>query len=259
MTPRSREFQKIFAAGKNRDLDLRPETSAHGQSQSTRPTTQIDPQHSQDHADDGVDLHGTLPQGHGPRGGGLGLYEADHRPGRPPHHGRAGGQASAAGSPCRNVEGRAAGALGQSRPVRRIQRQRAAPGPEPVEAAPGRRRPRFAWKSPASGASRPFASARSTIAERFTQFDDKPTFAEVEVLANRYLEWYQSGRLDRLDVVYTKFESLGRQYAVAETLLPLAQLDGAAKTRTTNGGQRSTSSCPRRRALSTRSCRPVSR
>jgi len=74
-----------------------------------------------------------------------------------------------------------------------------------------------------------FRFRKIEIAERFTQFDNKPTFAEVEVLANRYLEWYQSGRLDRLDVVYTKFESLGRQYAVVETLLPLAQLDGAGQ------------------------------
>ena len=57
----------------------------------------------------------------------------------------------------------------------------------------------------------------------------------MEVLANRYLEWYQSGRLDRLDVVYTKFESLGRQFAVAETLLPLAHLDGAGKGGNHNG------------------------
>jgi F-type H+-transporting ATPase subunit gamma len=71
-----------------------------------------------------------------------------------------------------------------------------------------------------------FRFRKIDIAERFTQFDDKPTFAEVEVLANRYLEWYQSGRLDRLDIIYTKFESLGRQYAVAETLLPLADLSG---------------------------------
>ena len=81
-----------------------------------------------------------------------------------------------------------------------------------------------------------FRFRKIDIAERFTQFDDKPTFAEVEVLANRYLEWYQSGRLDRLDVVYTKFESLGRQYAVAETLLPLAQLDGAGEDENHNGG-----------------------
>jgi F-type H+-transporting ATPase subunit gamma len=57
----------------------------------------------------------------------------------------------------------------------------------------------------------------------------------VEVLANRYLDWYQSGRLDRLDIIYTKFESLGRQFAVVETLLPLAQLGGEAENH--DGGQ----------------------
>jgi len=62
--------------------------------------------------------------------------------------------------------------------------------------------------------------------ETFTHFEDKPTFQEVEVLAGRYLEWFVSGRIDRLDVVYTKFASLGRQQAVAETLLPLAELAG---------------------------------
>jgi F-type H+-transporting ATPase subunit gamma len=82
-----------------------------------------------------------------------------------------------------------------------------------------------------------FRFRRIDIAERFTQFDDKPTFAEVEVLANRYLEWYQSGRLDRLDIIYTKFESLGRQYAVAETLLPLAQLGGEGENHNGNQAQ----------------------
>jgi F-type H+-transporting ATPase subunit gamma len=80
-----------------------------------------------------------------------------------------------------------------------------------------------------------FRFRKIDVAERFTQFDDKPTFAQVEVLANRYLEWYQSGRLDRLDVVYTRFESLGRQYAVAETLLPLGQLGGEGENGDDNG------------------------
>jgi F-type H+-transporting ATPase subunit gamma len=80
-----------------------------------------------------------------------------------------------------------------------------------------------------------FRFRRIEIAERFTQFDDKPTFAEVEVLASRYLDWYQSGRLDRLDVIYTKFESLGRQYAVVETLLPLAGLEGADEDENSSG------------------------
>jgi F-type H+-transporting ATPase subunit gamma len=72
-----------------------------------------------------------------------------------------------------------------------------------------------------------FRFRRIQIDERFVQFEDKPTFREVEAVANRYLEWYLTGRLDRLDVVYTKFESLGRQRAVVETLLPLGKLEGA--------------------------------
>jgi len=60
--------------------------------------------------------------------------------------------------------------------------------------------------------------------QTFTHFQDKPKFADVEVLANRYLDAFAAGRLDRLDVVYTKFESLSRQYAAVETLLPFTAL-----------------------------------
>lgn len=58
----------------------------------------------------------------------------------------------------------------------------------------------------------------------FTHFTDRPLFGEVEVLANRYLDAFETGQLDRLDVVYTKFVSLGRQYPVAETLLPIGDI-----------------------------------
>jgi F-type H+-transporting ATPase subunit gamma len=60
----------------------------------------------------------------------------------------------------------------------------------------------------------------------FTHFDDRPTFEEVDVLATRYLGEYLAGRIDQLDITYTRLESAGRQYAVVETLLPLARLDG---------------------------------
>jgi F-type H+-transporting ATPase subunit gamma len=63
--------------------------------------------------------------------------------------------------------------------------------------------------------------------ERYSHFEDKPSFAEVDVLANRYLEMYVTGDLDQLHVVYMKFESAGRQFPVTETLLPLAALAGA--------------------------------
>jgi len=65
-----------------------------------------------------------------------------------------------------------------------------------------------------------------TADETYTQFDDKPTFDEVEVLATRYLEAYVTGELDRLDVVYTRFDNLARQSATVETLLPLESLGG---------------------------------
>jgi len=57
--------------------------------------------------------------------------------------------------------------------------------------------------------------------QAFTHFEDKPKFAEIDLLATRYLDVFQAKRLDRLDVAYTKFESLNRQHAVVETLLPL--------------------------------------
>jgi F-type H+-transporting ATPase subunit gamma len=58
----------------------------------------------------------------------------------------------------------------------------------------------------------------------FTHFEDKPTFDEVDVLASRYLDDYVLGKLDRLEIVYTKFESASRQHVAAETLLPLSAI-----------------------------------
>jgi F-type H+-transporting ATPase subunit gamma len=64
----------------------------------------------------------------------------------------------------------------------------------------------------------------------YMHFEDKPTFEEVEVLADRFIDWYVGRKIDRLDVAYTKFESASRQMAVLETLLPIGQLgdDGDA-------------------------------
>ncbi len=67
-----------------------------------------------------------------------------------------------------------------------------------------------------------------TLANKFTQFEDKVTFHEAEALANRYLEAYITGNLDRLDVAYMQFTSISKQTAVVETLLPLGSLVGAA-------------------------------
>jgi F-type H+-transporting ATPase subunit gamma len=73
------------------------------------------------------------------------------------------------------------------------------------------------------------------IAQAYSHFEDKPTFAEAELLANRYMDLFQSGQIDRLDVAYTQFESLSRQHAVAETLLPLAAPEGPNQNTAENG------------------------
>ncbi|GIW83058.1 MAG: ATP synthase gamma chain [Gemmatales bacterium] len=61
-----------------------------------------------------------------------------------------------------------------------------------------------------------------SVSKTYTQFEDRPRFDEVEVLANDYLERYTSGKVDRVDVAYMKFHNISKQSAVVETLLPLS-------------------------------------
>ncbi len=61
----------------------------------------------------------------------------------------------------------------------------------------------------------------------YTHFEDKPEFAQVAELADRYLNWYAKGEIDRLDVVFTRFVSTSRQVATVETLLPMSTADVA--------------------------------
>ena len=69
-----------------------------------------------------------------------------------------------------------------------------------------------------------YSSAHIPIAAEYTHFEDKPAYDEVEVLANKYLEDFASGHIDRFDVVYMQFASTARQYPVVETLLPLGSI-----------------------------------
>ena len=61
------------------------------------------------------------------------------------------------------------------------------------------------------------------VDESYTHFEDEPAFDEVSVIADRLMDDFISGRMDRLDVVYTKFISSSKQIAVVETLLPFSQ------------------------------------
>jgi len=66
---------------------------------------------------------------------------------------------------------------------------------------------------------------KHNIDESYTHFEDKVTFDEIDALAARYIDWYSTKQIDRLEVAYTKFESSSRQRAVLETLLPIGQLE----------------------------------
>ena len=59
------------------------------------------------------------------------------------------------------------------------------------------------------------------MADRYTTFDDKPSFEAVAPIGRAYLAAYASGAIDRLDVVYTRFDSIARQTTMTEMLLPL--------------------------------------
>ena len=153
--------------------------------------------------------------------------------------------------------GDAVGAGGQPRAVRRLQRQRAAAGQRPIPRA-ARTRAEVRLEVAGKRGISAFRFRKIQPDESFTHFEDKPSFAEVDVLASRYLADFAAGQLDRLDVAYTKFESASRQQAVVETLLPLDGLE-ADERRSCRPAGRSTSSCPRPRAFWTRSCRRASR
>jgi F-type H+-transporting ATPase subunit gamma len=73
----------------------------------------------------------------------------------------------------------------------------------------------------------------------FTQFEDRPAFAEVEELANRFLDSYALGEIDRLDVAYTSFQNVARQTAVVDTLLPLGSIGVAADDHADDAGGQS--------------------
>jgi F-type H+-transporting ATPase subunit gamma len=79
-----------------------------------------------------------------------------------------------------------------------------------------------------------------TVDRSYTHFEDKPTFEEVDELAQRYIDEYCAGRLDALDVVYVRFESASRQTAIVETLLPLGKVAGELAEQTDASAGQST-------------------
>jgi F-type H+-transporting ATPase subunit gamma len=83
----------------------------------------------------------------------------------------------------------------------------------------------------------------------YTRFEDKPSFDEVDVIASRYLDEYTTGKLDRLDVVYTKFQNVARQQVAIETLLPLTAIGADAGAKSTGGASVTEAEQAGRRAI----------
>src|SRR5262245_8805453 len=75
-----------------------------------------------------------------------------------------------------------------------------------------------------------FRYQRIAVDNAYTKFEDKPKFAEVDEIAERYIREYTSGAVDRIDIVYTKFLNAARQVATVETLLPLSPVSAEPQT-----------------------------
>jgi len=85
-----------------------------------------------------------------------------------------------------------------------------------------------------------FKFAKRAMAETYTALGDNPKYAEVEKLADRFLEAYVEGKIDGLRVVYQQFISAGQQRPAVLDILPLSGLAGngsdeAAKRRSDGG------------------------
>ena len=64
-----------------------------------------------------------------------------------------------------------------------------------------------------------------SIDQMYTNFEDQPAFEEVAKIADRLMDDFISGRMDRLDVAYTRFVSVSKQVPTVVTLLPFSTID----------------------------------
>ena len=76
---------------------------------------------------------------------------------------------------------------------------------------------------------------RIPVDATYLQFEDRPQFDEVEILANKFIGMFLRGEIDRVDVAYTRFINSARQEAIVETLLPMTAGDVAAAVETKPG------------------------
>lgn len=108
-----------------------------------------------------------------------------------------------------------------------------------------------------------FKFQRVPRSREYTQFEDKPTFDQVDAVASRYIDLFVSGQIDQVQVAYTKFLSAARQVAVVESLLPLASMTSSASRsasdRSLRRGKSITNFSPKPRGFWKNWCRPRSK
>ena len=63
----------------------------------------------------------------------------------------------------------------------------------------------------------------------YQKLADKPAYAPAAELAEKLMEDFRAGRLDRVELVYNHFVSSGKQVPVRETLLPMGEIPGQAR------------------------------
>ena len=68
------------------------------------------------------------------------------------------------------------------------------------------------------------------LARRYTHFEEKVTYDEVDELGSRFAKDFVNGTIDRLDVAYMRFESASRQFPVIDTILPMGKLASDRET-----------------------------
>jgi F-type H+-transporting ATPase subunit gamma len=70
-----------------------------------------------------------------------------------------------------------------------------------------------------------FRFANVPVEKTYTDFEDQPSFDAVAKIADELISRYISGRIDRVDVAYTRFVSSSKQLPIVETLLPFSGIE----------------------------------
>jgi F-type H+-transporting ATPase subunit gamma len=70
-----------------------------------------------------------------------------------------------------------------------------------------------------------FRFANVPVEKTYTEFEDQPSFDAVAKIADELISRYITGRIDRVDIAYTRFVSSSKQLPVVETLLPFSGIE----------------------------------